>query len=294
MKVALIGSNGQLGQDILKIFRQKKDLKVIPLTHKDIEVTDPNSVKKILSKYNPEVLINTAAYHKVDEAENYAEKAFLVNAIAPKNIAELTAKKGIKIVFISTDYVFGLDEKRKKPYTETDTTGAVNVYGVSKIAGENFTLYSNPQHFVVRVSGLHGTAGSSGKGGNFVETMIRLGKEKGEVSVVNDQFLTPTYTLNIAENLLDLITTDKFGIYHMTAEGYCSWYEFTCEIFHLLNMQVKVNPIDSSQFPTRSIRPKYSVLENRNLKVNGLNRMNHWKENLKRYLIEKGYLVGSS
>lgn len=290
-KVALIGSNGQLSSDILKINDKNHYFSISPLSHSDIEITDTGKTKEVLEKINPDIVINTAAYHKVDEAEDNSDKAFSINSSAQKNLAELASEKNWISVFLSTDYVFGLDETRKNPYTENDPTSALNVYGASKIAGENFTRYINPKHFIIRVSGLHGTVGNSGKGGNFVETMIRLGKEKGEVSVVDDQILTPTYTLNIAENLLALLKTNTYGLYHMTAEGQCSWFEFTNEIFRLMKMKVKVNPVPSSQFPTRAKRPKFSVLENSNLKKIGLNKMNDWKINLKAYLQEKGYLL---
>jgi dTDP-4-dehydrorhamnose reductase len=194
------------------------------------------------------------------------------------------------LVYISTDYVFGQDEKRKKPYKETDNTGPINVYGVSKLAGEKFTQYICSKYFIVRVCGLFGVAGSSGKGGNFVELMVRLGKEKGEVSVVDDQILTPTYTKNIAENLQELLKTDYYGLYHLTSEGQCSWWEFANEIFKLLKLKVKNNPVDSKFFKTRAKRPKFSVLEKYHLNKINLNLMRDWKENLRLYLIEKCYL----
>lgn len=289
-KIVLIGGNGQLGTDIQKVFHQDKDLKLIPLSHKDIEVTDINNAKKVLEEINPDIIINTAAYHKVDEVEDNPEKAFLVNATAQKNLSELCTANNWTTVFLSTDYVFGLDEKRNMPYREIDCPGPINIYGVSKLAGENVTRYIAKKHFVIRVCGLFGAAGSSGKGGNFVELMIRLGKEKGEVSVVNDQILTPTYTKNIAENLKSLLKTDAYGLYHLTAEGSCSWWEFASEIFKQLKMQVKCNSVDSNHFQTRAKRPHYSVLEKSNLNKIGLNKMRDWKINLNLYLKEKGYL----
>lgn len=287
-KIALIGANGQLGSDIKEIL--SKDFEILPLTHQDIEITNIDNVNNVLEKISPNIVINTSAYHKVDEVEDNPEKAFLVNSIAQKNLAELCNKKNWTLVFISTDYVFGQDELRKKPYRETDTPGPINVYGVSKLAGEYFTQYICKKNFIVRVCGLYGKAGSSGKGGNFVELMIKLGKEKGEVNVVDDQVLTPTYTKNIAENLNELLKTDYYGLYHMTSEGQCSWWQFASEIFKLLKMKVRCNPVSSSHFPTRAKRPKYSVLKKENLSKINLNKMNNWKINLKMYLKEKGYL----
>lgn len=289
-KVVLIGANGQLGTDIRKVFSSDNFFKIVPLTRSEIDVVNKDNSKSVLEKINPDIIINTAAYHRVDEVEDNPEKAFLVNATAEKNLAELCQNNKWGLVFISTDYVFGLDKKRKEPYIETDAPGPINLYGVSKLAGEYLTRFICQKHFVIRLCGLFGVVGSLGKGGNFVETMIRLGKGKGEVKVVNDQILTPTYTKNIAENLKELLKSDYYGLYHMTSEGQCSWWEFTQEIFKLLKMKVKCNPVTSDVFKTRAKRPAYSVLENYNLKKLGLNKMRDWKENLKFYLKEKGHL----
>ena len=288
-KIALIGANGQLSIDIRKVF-DSSFFRITPLTHKDIEITNINNVKKVLKEINPDIIINTSAYHKVDEVEDNPEKAFLVNSIAQKNLAELCNSLNWTLVFLSTDYVFGLDEKRDTPYNEADEPGPINVYGVSKLAGENFTRYTCKKHFVIRVCGLFGSVGSSGKGSNFVELMIRLGKKKGEVSVVNDQILTPTYTKNVAENLNELLKTDNYDLYHMTSLGQCSWFEFASEIFNQMKMKVKCNPVNSNFFKTRAKRPEYSVLEKNNLNNINLNKMRGWKENLNLYLKEKGYL----
>lgn len=289
-RIALIGANGQLGTDICKIFSSDRFFEIVPLTTKEIDITDSDLTKKVLEEIKPKIVINTAAYHKVDEVEDNPEKAFLVNSVAEKNLAELCQKNNWTLVFISTDYVFGQDNKRKKPYIEIDPPGPINVYGVSKLAGEYLTRFICLRHFVIRLCGLFGVVGAMGKGGNFVETMIKLGKERDEVKVVDDQILTPTYTKNIADNLKELLKTDNYGLYHMTSEGQCSWWEFTSEIFKLLKMKVKCQPVTSDVFKTRAKRPAYSVLENYNLKKLGLNKMRDWKENLKLYLQEKGYL----
>jgi len=287
-KIAIIGANGQLASDIIEVFNNS--YQIIPLTHKDIDITNLDKTKNVLEEIKPNIIINTAAYHKVDEVEDNPEKAFLVNSTAQKNLAELANIHKWILVYVSTDYVFGLNNQRKQPYTESDNTGPINVYGVSKLAGENFTRYICDKYFIIRVCGLFGKAGSSGKGGNFVELMIKLAKEKGAVKVVNDQILTPTYTKNIAQNLLALLKTNNYGLYHMTSEGHCSWWEFANEIFNQLRLKVKNTPVDSNFYKTRAKRPNYSVLENKNLKKIGLNKMHYWKENLNLYLKEKGYL----
>lgn len=289
-KIALIGANGQLGTDIKKVFSYDNYFNLIPLTRKNFDITNFSLTKKVLEEINPNIVLNTAAYVQVDKAEDYPQDAFIINTFAQKNLAELCQKNKWVLVYISTDYVFGEDEKRKVAYRESDKPGPVNVYGLSKLAGEYVTKFICPRYFIIRVCGLFGIAGSSGKGGNIVETFIKIGKEKGEIKVVDDQILTPTYTKNIAENLKELLKTDNYGLYHMTSEGECSWWEFACEIFKLLKMKVKCLPIKSADYPFRAKRPAYSVLENYNLKKLGLNKMKDWRENLRLYLKEKGYL----
>lgn len=287
MKILLIGANGQLGNDLIKTI--PADV-LIPLTHKDIEILDFAQTEEIIKKYQPNIIINTSAYHKVDECETNEKKSLEINAIAVKNLALICKKIDAALVHFSTDYVFGLNKDRKIPYSEIDNPGPLNAYGVSKLAGEYFIQYVNPKYFIIRTCGLYGSAGSSGKGGNFVETMMRLGKEKNEVKVVNDQILTPTYTKDLAKNVWALIQTDHYGLYHMTSEGYCSWYEFAAEIFALTNNKVKCTAVSSSVFPTPATRPGYSVLENNNLNKIKLNNMRNWQEALKDYLMEKKYI----
>lgn len=288
-KIALIGANGQLGTDIVKVFSTDNFFKIVPLTQDEIDITDQKKTKEVLEKIKPDLVFNTAAFHRVDEIEDNPLPAFLVNVIAEKFLAELCEKNNWELVYCSTDYVFGADTKRRIPYIETDQPGPISTYGVSKLAGEWVTKFCR-KHFIVRLCGLFGVVGSLGKGTNFVETMIKLAKEKGEVRVVNDQILTPTYTKNVAENLLMLLKTNNYGLYHMTAEGSCSWWEFACEIFKLLKMKVKCLPVTSEEYKTRAKRPAYSVLENAALKKLGINRMKDWKEGLKSYLKEKKYI----
>ncbi len=289
-KIALIGANGQLGGDIVKVFSQDKFFEIVPLTQKEIDIIDREKTKTVLEEINPSLVLNTAAFHRVDEIEDNPLPAFTVNVIAEKFLAELCQRHRWELVYCSTDYVFGGDKKRQSPYKETDRPAPISTYGVSKLAGELVTSSFCQKHFIIRLCGLFGVTGAMGKGGNFVETMVRLAKEKGEVRVVNDQILTPTYTKHIAKNLLTLLKTDHYNLYHMTAEGACSWYEFAREIFRLLKMRVKCLPVASDQFPTRARRPHYSVLENSNLKKLGLNQMEDWRVGLKEYLQEKGYL----
>lgn len=287
MKILLIGARGQLGTDIQKVIPKSF---LIPLTRDDIQVENQESIFSNISKIRPDIVINTSAFHKVDVCEDSIKESFLVNTFAIEYLAKACLEHKCALVHISTDYVFGADEARTSPYSEVDREGPISVYGLSKLAGEKFLQYKMTNFFLIRSAGLFGVAGSSGKGGNFVETMIRLGKEKGKVSVVNDQYTSPTYTLNLAENIWKLIQTRHYGLYHMTSEGDCSWYEFANTIFNILKMDVECTPCSTAQFPTRARRPKYSVLENSRLKALGLNSMNHWKENLEFYLSEKGHI----
>jgi dTDP-4-dehydrorhamnose reductase len=288
-RVVVLGANGQLGTDLMRVLAQRPGVEARGLTRANLDITDRDSVAAVLDALRPTVVINTTAYHQVDEVEDHADRAFAVNAVAQQTLADYCAARDCAIVYCSTDYVYGLDAARQRPYTEGEAPGPVNAYGVSKVAGEQFTRYLAPRHFVVRVSGLHGVAGSAGKGGNFVELMLRLGRERGEVSVVNDQILTPTYTRNLATNLADLIATDAYGLYHMTAEGQCSWWEFASAIFAEAGLTVRCNPVASSHFPTRARRPGYAALENAALNDAGLNRMRDWRQNLIAYLVEKGH-----
>lgn len=289
-KIAIIGSHGQLGTDLLRVLGQNTDYQISPLTHRDIEITDKESVRTILDKIKPDIIINTAAYHRVNEIESNPEKAFMVNGIANKNLAEYTLTQKQTLIFFSSDYVFGVDKERNIPYRETDCPGPINIYGISKLIGEQIIRYTNPKHFIIRTTGLFGIAGSSEKGGNFVEIVLQKAKENSIVRMVDDQVSTPTYSLDLARQINNLLKTNEYGLYHATAEGYCSWYEFTKEIFKLTNIKVRLEPISSSELMQKVKRPSYSVLENANLKKLGINIMRSWKEGLKDYLKEKGYL----
>ncbi|MBM3118913.1 MAG: dTDP-4-dehydrorhamnose reductase [Chloroflexi bacterium] len=289
MKVAVIGASGQLGSDLCK---QLDAADLVSLTHSNIEITSLDSVRDSFQKYRPDIIINTAAFHRVDDCEADPDKTFRVNALGARNVAVVAQKLGAKLVHLSTDYIFGgEDEPRTIPYTEFDTPVPPNVYGRAKLAGEDFVRHLCPRHFIVRVSGLFGVAGSSGKGGNFVETMLKLAKERDELRVVNDQVFSPTYTKDLAGKIAQLITTEYYGIFHITNRGSCSWYEFTKEILRLAGLKTPVTPITSDQFPQKAKRPNYSVLDNYHLRLLGMDDMRPWQEALKDYLIEKGHII---
>lgn len=288
--IAIIGSNGQLGNDLRKLFLLEKNISLFSLTHQDIEITKPESIKNAFSEIDPDIIINTAAYNKVDAAEEFPNEAFLINGIGNKNLAEFCQTHKKTLAYISTDYVFGMDEKREKPYIETDPTGPLNTYGISKLVGEYFVRYTCKKHFVIRTCGLFGTSSSSGKGYNFVELMLRFAKERKHVRVVNDQIVSPTYTVDLARQIIKLLDTDSFGLYHATSLGQCSWYDFAKEIFSLTNTHVRCDSIFTVDFPTPARRPHFSVLENYNLDKLNINIMPDWKIGLQRYLKEKRYI----
>jgi dTDP-4-dehydrorhamnose reductase len=282
MKVAIIGANGQLGSDLVKVFSD-----AIPLTRKELDVTDYESLK-ILKEIKPDVVINTAAYVRVDDAEIEADKAFQVNAVGALNVTKICNEINAVNVYISTDYVF--DGTKGEPYTEEDTPNPLNVYGLSKYAGEVFTRNYSERYYIIRVASLYGVAGARGKGGNFVEFMIQKAKSGEEIRVVNDMFMSPTYTRDVAVMLKRFLEIEpEFGVYHMVNEGYCSWYEFTKEIFNILGWDVQVTPIKSSELNRLAKRPLFSALKNQKLEKLGL-KMRHWRDALRDYLVEKGWI----
>ncbi len=288
MKVLITGANGQLGTDLCQVLT---DSDVTPLTHKDIEITYIGSVKKACYKHRPDIIINTAAYVRVDDCETEPDKAFSVNALGARNVAVVAQEIGAKMVHISTDYVFGGEtEPRTTPYTEFDTPVPLNLYGRSKLAGENFVRHLCLRHFIVRSSSLFGITGASGKGGNFVETMLILAKERDELRVVTDQVFSPTYTKDLARKIVQLIETEFYGIFHITNKGTCSWYEFAKEILRLAGLKTPVVPITSDQYPQRARRPPFSALDNYQLRFLGMDDMRPWQEALKDYLKEKGHI----
>ncbi|PYY03568.1 MAG: dTDP-4-dehydrorhamnose reductase, partial [Acidobacteria bacterium] len=237
MKIAVIGANGQLGTDLCRVLAHQ-DMAVVPLLHRDLDVTDVAQVGQILDSIQADVVISTAAYHKVEECEKQPAFSFAVNAIGPRNLAVACQRHNSVLVHFSTDYVF--DGQRREPYTESDLPRPLNVYGVSKLAGEGMIALTWERSFVIRTCGLYGVAGSSGKGGNFVETMLEKARDAEMIRVVNDQVLTPTFTGDLAEAVGQLIQAKAYGLYHVSAEGQCSWYEFARAILELGGLEVNL------------------------------------------------------
>jgi dTDP-4-dehydrorhamnose reductase len=285
VKALIIGANGQLGSDLVKALA---DWQVIPAKHADIDVCDPALTQRRLAEVRPEVVINTAAFHRVEDCEEQPEKAFAVNSLAVRNLARFCAELPCTLVHLSTDYVF--DGQKQSPYAEADSPNPLNAYGVSKLAGEYFVRTLCPRHFVIRTSGLYGEAGSSGKGGNFVELMIRLAKEGKPIKVVKDQVLTPTNTKDLASKIRELLPTGRFGLYHLTNSSACSWYEFARKIFEVTTLRPSLEPVSTASFGSRVRRPAYSVLAHDRLLQTGLADLRPWPEALASYLRDKRHI----
>jgi len=282
MRVAVIGSNGQLGTDLMKALQDGHD--AIGFTHENLEVSDYNSCLK-LKEHHPDVIINTAAFHKTDQCEDDLVKTFSVNAIGARNVAMISKEIGAITVLISTDYVF--DGDKREPYTEDDATNPINSYGISKLAGELYTR-QNPRHYIVRVASLFGKAGASGKGGNFVETMMTKAKNKETVNVINDMWMSPTYTKDAAFIIVQILELKlPFGTYHATNQGYCTWFQFAEEIFKMQGLTPDMRPIVTGQLVTKAKRPQFSALRSLKLPIHGII-TREWKEALSAYLTERG------
>jgi dTDP-4-dehydrorhamnose reductase len=282
MKIAVIGADGQLGVDVVNAFVRRGD-EVSSLTHADIELSDIDSVSNRLKELRPNVVVNTAAMHHVENCEREPQKAFAVNGLGARNLALVLREIDATLIHLSTDYVF--DGAKHSPYEETDVARPLNVYGNTKLSGEHFVRGVWDKHFVLRTSAIYGKSPCRAKGGlNFVELMLKLARERGKVRVVDSEFVTPTRTVEIAQQIVALSRSDAYGLYHATAEGSCSWYAFAGEIFRLTNTQVTLEVAGPNEFPAKVPRPLYSVLENRGLKSRGLSVFKPWQDGLREYL----------
>lgn len=283
MKYAVIGAAGQLGRDLCP--RLTGD--VVPLTRERADLTQPESLRVALAEIRPDVVINCAAYNFVDRAESEPEAAFATNAWGVRNLALACHDQGCVLAHFSTDYVFGLDQTRRQPYAEIDAPGPVSVYGLSKLSGEYLVCVLCPRHFVIRTCGLYGVWGSGGKGGNFVETMLRLGTQGKPVRVVADQICTPSYTADVAAAAAALFETAHFGLYNLTNAGSCSWHEFATRIFQLAGLKEEPIAITSREYGAAARRPLYSVLALDRFKSLGLLVPRPWPKALADYLEER-------
>lgn len=281
MQIVIIGGNGQVGSDLAQRFRDRNE-NVVALTRGDLDVAEALSFREKLARHHPDVIVNCSVYHPVDECEANPEQSFAINATAVRNLALVARDLGAALVHFSSDYVF--DGESGRPYCEEDNPTPVSVFGISKVAGEQLLRAVLPNHFIIRTSGLYGLAGSRVKRGNFVETMLRLGKKDGKVRVVDDLRMAQTYTQNLASQTLALIRTRNYGTYHASDHGDYSWCEFAKKIFDYSELDVTVTPVSWRDMSCSAPRPRYSVLENQRLKTLGLDQMQSIDVALQAYL----------
>lgn len=280
MVVLVTGANGQLGQALQSIAGNYRSIDFVFCSSSDLDITNKENCETVFNKINPDYCINTAAYTAVDKAESEPDKAQLINVFGVKNIAETCKEFDVKLIHISTDFVF--DGTKNAPYNETDLPNPKGVYGQTKLDGEKAIQEVFSNYFIIRTSWVYSQFGN-----NFLKTMLRLASERDTISVVNDQIGTPTNAVDIAEALVQIIltdnqqpTTNNYGIYHFSNEGQCSWYDFAKEIFRENNISINLQPIPTTSYPTPAERPKYSVLDKSKIKrVFGIE-VKDWKERL--------------
>ncbi len=280
-KILVTGCKGQLGYDVVKELTKRK-IKCIGVDKEEFDITDSTQTEKFICEYMPDAIIHCSAYTAVDRAEDEEELCTAVNRDGTKNIAKVCKKIDAKMIYISTDYVFHGDGE--KFYSPDDPTAPVSVYGRTKLEGEKAVQSILEKYFIVRISWVFGKNGN-----NFVKTMLRLSKDRDEINVVCDQIGSPTYTADLAVLLCDMVISDKYGIYHATNEGVCSWAEFAQEIMRLSDSNTKINPIPTEQYPTKAKRPLNSRMSKDKLEENGFKRLPHWKDALAAYLEEIRY-----
>jgi hypothetical protein len=284
MRVLVTGAKGQLGSDLLCEL-SKRNIESVGIDIEDLDITDAAATKKVIEDINNktklDAIIHCAAYTAVDAAQDNEAIVTKINAEGTKNIAEVAKTLDVAMMYISTDYVF--DGEGKRPWEPDDKRAPLNVYGMAKYKGELYVEELVKKYFIVRISWVFGLHGN-----NFIKTMLRLGKERGAVSVVNDQIGSPTYTPDLSRLLADMIVTDKYGRYHATNEGLCSWYDFAVEIFKQANLDVAVTPVSSDAFPVKAKRPHNSRMDKSKLTENGFKLLPTWQDALGRYLLELG------
>ena len=278
MKVLVTGATGQVGYDVAKELKAR-NIDVIGIGSKDCDITSFKDVKKTLEQIEPDVVIHCAGYTSVDRAEEDKENCYTVNSIGTENIAKVCKIHNITLLFTSTDYVF--DGTGIEPWKVDDERKPVSVYGMSKYEGELAVQKYLKKYYIVRISWVYGINGR-----NFVKAVLDKADISSEISVVADQIGTPTYTVDIAKAIVDIVQSEKYGIYHVANEGYCSWYDFACYLFDKLNRQIKVIPVSSEKYVAKAKRPLNSRLDKNDLEKNGIERLPSWENALDRFLVE--------
>lgn len=279
MRVALLGARGQLGTDLRSALSGHD---VVAFGHDDFDVRDTTGARERFIACGPELILNTTAFHKVEQCEVNPDTSFAVNATAPQSLAKVARELGARFVHLSTDYVFGGSSIR--PLTEVVPVAPVQVYGATKAAGEWLIQLAHPSPLIVRSSGLYGVAGASGKGGNFIQTVMRLALEKGQMRIVDDQYLSPTSTADLAVAIVQLIERGVSGTVHVTNSGSCSWYELACHVVTSAGLKATVTPISTGELGPQVRRPAYSVLDNERWRTLGIEPLRSWREAVHAYL----------
>ena len=274
MKILITGANGMLGSDLKEVLKSHE---LILTGSKDLDITDQNKVSQFISEKSPDIVINAAAYTAVDNCETHYNDAYAVNALGPKYLAIACKNNNIPLIHISTDYVF--EGNKKTPLVEEDKIGPRTVYGKTKLEGEKFIQENCKKYFIIRTAWLFGINGK-----NFVQTMLNLSKNQKEIRVVNDQIGSPTSSYDLDISIKELLNSDKYGIYHLTNKGECSWYEFAKKLFELSKIDVKVIPVTSEEYPRPAPRPHYSVLSNQKWINSGFTPMRNYEDALNEYL----------
>lgn len=276
MKVLVTGVKGQLGFDVVAEL-EKRNIEAIGVDIDEMDITDSESVNKVIGEAKPDAVIHCAAYTAVDAAEDNVDICRKVNRDGTQNIANVCKKLDCKMIYISTDYVF--DGEGERPWEPDDKQTPLNVYGQTKYEGELAVSETLEKFFIVRIAWVFGINGK-----NFIKTMLNLSKTRDAVSVVNDQFGSPTYTYDLARLLVDMVLTDKYGFYHATNEGIISWYDFACAIFKTAGIDMKVSPVSSAEYPAKAKRPSNSRMSKEKLTQNGFERLPSWQDALERYI----------
>jgi dTDP-4-dehydrorhamnose reductase len=280
MKIVLVGKNGQLGKDCLQVFSKKFDL--VALGSKELDITDGNLIEEMVRCLHPEVVLNCAAYTKVDACEQEQELAYRINVTGVRHLATSLARHGGKLLHISTDYVFDGQKPIPEPYFEEDAVAALSYYGQTKVEAELVIMQELQEYVIVRTAWLYGRHGN-----NFLKTMLRLASSEPapHIKVVNDQFGSPTWSYRLAEQLATIVGMGGQGIYHATSEGYTTWFDLACAFLTGMGIAPQIEPCTTADYPTPAHRPKNSILENRHLKAQGINLMRPWQNELEEFIL---------
>lgn len=280
MRVVITGASGQLGSDLRELLAQEQKLEVYPFSRQELDITKQTLIEKLIRDIKPDIILHCAAYTNVDECQLDPSLAFTVNALGSRNIAVEANKYGSKLVYVSTDYVF--DGKANIPYHEFSQTNPLSIYGQSKLAGEEMVRHLCNRFFILRTSWLYGISGN-----NFVKTILRIAQGKDQLTVVDDQIGCPTYSKDLAKFIIELMSTEAFGLYHVSNTGYCSWFEFACAILDLYGLKDKeVKPIKTAELNRPAPRPNYSGLTSLTISSAGLSSLPHWKDSLCHFISE--------